>query len=448
MSLSPLQMVRSNMCIGCGGCASQEGREVAFDRYGNLQPVGQWTREPSEALERTCPFSPAARNEDQLAEELFPEAGVFPPIGRSLANYVGYAEGGFRLRGSSGGMVSWAIAELLDKGLIDAVAHVAPSEGDRLFRYRISRTMEQVESGAKSRYYPVDMSEVLREIRATPGRYAVVGVPCFIKAVQLLRREDPILRERIVFTLGLFCGHMKSARMIESFAWQMETDIDQVRRPEFRIKDPSRPANTYTTEVELKDGEVRRKDWWNLADGDWGAGFFMNPACDWCDDVVAETADISFGDAWVEPYQQDGRGTNVVVVRSPIIARLVEQAIEEERLCLQEVDSDFIHGTQAAGFRHRREGLSYRLTWRKLGLRPVKRVAPTHDIPKRRKLIYRMRRLISAGSARAFWLARKLGRPNLYVKWARGALAVYHGLAYSRGKIGAWADRFWRADHS
>jgi coenzyme F420-reducing hydrogenase beta subunit len=36
--------------------------------------------------------------------------------------------------------------------------------------------------------------------------------------VQLLRREDPVMRERIVFTLGLFCGHMKSARLVESFA--------------------------------------------------------------------------------------------------------------------------------------------------------------------------------------------------------------------------------------
>ena len=30
-----------------------------------------------------------------------------------------------------------------------------------------------------------------------------------------------MLRERIVFTLGLFCGHMKSARFVESLAWQM-----------------------------------------------------------------------------------------------------------------------------------------------------------------------------------------------------------------------------------
>ena len=33
------------------------------------------------------------------------------------------------------------------------------------------------------------------------------------------------------------------------------------------------------------DGSSAAQDWWHLADGDWGAGFFQNPACDWCDDV-------------------------------------------------------------------------------------------------------------------------------------------------------------------
>ncbi|RYG87378.1 coenzyme F420 hydrogenase, partial [bacterium] len=340
-------------------------------------------------------------------------------------------------------MVSWTLAELLRAGLVDAVAHVAPTENDRLFEYRISRTIEEIEGGAKSRYHPVEMSGVLAEIRRTPGRYAIVGVPCFIKAVQLLRREDPKLQERIVFTLGLFCGHMKSARMIESFAWQMGTDVSELRRVEHRIKDPSRPASTYTAEVELKDGEVRRKDWWNLADGDWGAGFFMNPACDWCDDVIAETADISFGDAWVEPYSSDGNGTNVVVVRSPVVAALVETAIGEGRLHLETVDADFVQQTQAAGFRHRREGLAYRLTWRKRGLRPVKRVAPDRDgVPPRRRMVYRMRRIVSRGSNRMFHLARVLHWPGLYVRWARLALGAYHAFAYSRGKLGALVDRF------
>ena len=162
----------------------------------------------------------------------------------------------------------------------------------------------------------------------------MVGVPCFIKAVQLLRREDALVRERVVVTLGLFCGHMKSARLVESFAQQMQVPLAEVEGMDFRLKDARRPANWYTAQFRLRDGRTAQRDWFHLAEGDWGAGFFQNEACNFCDDVMAETADISFGDAWVEPYASDGRGTNVVIARSPEMQALLSRALATRRLAL------------------------------------------------------------------------------------------------------------------
>jgi coenzyme F420-reducing hydrogenase beta subunit len=285
------------------------------------------------------------------------------------------------------------------------------------------------------------MSQVLREIKRNRGRYAVVGVPCFIKAVNLLRRQDPVLRERIRYTLGLFCGHMKSARMLESFARQMDVPLDSIVRSEFRIKDPTRPASTYTAEFECAGGEIVRRDWWNLVEGDWGSGFFMASACNFCDDVVAETADISFGDAWVEPYSSDGRGTNVIVVRSSLLERLLNDAVDDGRLDLRPVDAEFVRETQAAGFRQRREGLSYRLTWPRIGIKPRKRVAPSRNLTGRRKLTYRIRAHISVWSHRIYRFSCVLRWPGLYHCWGRLVVRVYHGLAYSRGRVGSLIDR-------
>ncbi|RYG20864.1 coenzyme F420 hydrogenase [bacterium] len=434
------------MCSGCGSCVGQSGAEarIEFDDYGQLQPYGDSGWQGPEAFPRTCPFSPLAADEDDLAAELYPEAPRYPTIGRFLSAHVGFAQtDGFRDRGSSGGMVSWVLEELLAKGLIDGAAHVVPTDPEtgRHFRYRISRTSEEIRQGAKSRYYPVDMAEILRTIRETPGRYAVVGVPCFIKAIQLLRREDPVIRERIAFTLGLFCGHMKSARFAESFAMQIGVPFSEVQAVDYRLKDPTRPASTYTAGITMRDGTFHKRDWWNLVDGDWGSGFFQYEACNYCDDVIAETADISFGDAWVEPYSSDGRGTNVIVTRSPVVNEIVQTAIDEGRLCLSPVDEEFIVQTQAAGFRQRREGLAYRLTWRKRGIRPRKRVAPAKPDSRRRMLIYRTRAFISRWSHRMFWLSRRMNNPAPYVRWGRAAVAFYHGFAYSRGKLGAFFDR-------
>ncbi|WP_176536626.1 MULTISPECIES: Coenzyme F420 hydrogenase/dehydrogenase, beta subunit C-terminal domain [Sinorhizobium] len=452
--LTPRRIGKSGLCIGCGACVARSSASdvtMRLDRYGHFKPKisGLSADNNPPDFAALCPFSPDARNEDEIACERFPSAKYRDPlIGRFQAAFVGHVrEASFRADGSSGGLASWTAAELLARKLVDGIAHVVPrsdGEDDRqpLFRYRISRTVEDVRDGAKSRYYPVEMSAIVDEIRRRPGRYAVVGIPCFVKAVHLLSRQDPVLSERITFTLGLFCGHMKSARFVESFAWQMQARMGDVAGVDFRLKDVRRPANWYTAQLRLRDGGTRSKDWWHLVDGDWGAGYFQNSACNFCDDVVAETADISFGDAWVEPYSSDGRGTNVVVVRSPLLQRLIADAADEGRLALDEVDADFVVRTQAAGFRQRREGLGFRLSWPRYGIRPNKRVAPKWSgLPARRMLVYWLRSSISAHSHRIFLLARALHLPIIYTRWASTMLALYQGVTYSRGWVGKLVDR-------
>ncbi|MBF7013831.1 Coenzyme F420 hydrogenase/dehydrogenase, beta subunit C-terminal domain [Novosphingobium sp. HR1a] len=425
---------------------------MEWDHYGQLGPVGRWTGEPSATFARTCPFSPSAADEDAIAADRFPQARFRDArIGRFESACVGHvAQGGFRAEGSSGGMVSWVAAELLRCGLIDGVAHVVPADpliDGRFFRYRISRDAAQIREGAKSRYYPVDLSAVLEEIRAVPGRYAVVGVPCFMKAVQLLRAHDPVIAERVAYTLGLFCGHMKSAAFVESMAWQLGAPIAEVRAVEYRRKNPDRPANWYTAHLTLADGSARWRDWWHLVDGDWGAGFFQNAACDYCDDVVSETADIAFGDAWVEPYSSDGKGSNVVIARSRQLHDMIAAAMADGRLSMQQVDAEFIAGTQAAGLRQRREGLAYRLRIAPPALPLHKRVTPgERDLPWRRKLIYRARRWISAGSHRMLAAARTLCWHGLYLRWAKASLRGYEVVTYLRGPMGRLLARLDRND--
>lgn len=445
LALSPGEIARSGLCIGCGGCTLVAADSaMRWDRDGFRKPDGAFARRKSEAVASRCPMSPAAANEDMIAADLYtaPRDGR---LGHLLACYVGHvAEGEWRANGSSGGLTSWVAAELLRTGKVDAVAHVGPEDpasSGRFFGYTLSRTPDELRRGAKSRYYPVDLSAILKTIAATAGRYAVIGVPCFIKAVNLARRADPVMAERITHTLGLFCGHQKSAHLVDSFAMQLHADMGRVRAVDYRLKDAGRPANWYRAHLQLDDGSSRAEDWMHLADGDWGAGFWQNPACNWCDDVAAETADIAFGDAWVEPHSSDGRGTNVAVVRSAELHAMIEQARGEGRLALEPVDADYVADTQAAGFRHRREGLAYRLTWARRGLRPVKRVRPSADLPWRRKAIYRLRAAITAGSHRLFALFRRTGRAGLYLGWARPTLKLYQALAWGAGPLGRWLDR-------
>lgn len=396
------KVINGGYCIGCGACTMgllDSGIKIKLDSLGFLQAnaINGLGRDSRSAA--VCPFSDTSTDEDKISGALleFPATVRDPRIGAYLNIYAGYVEtGDFRGRGSSGGFTSWVLAELLRRDLVDGVIHVKvriPDEDDkRLFHYGVSRTVEELQGGAKSHYYPVELSEMLHYIRSTPGRYAVVGLPCFIKAIRLLGKEESIFRERIRFTVGLFCGHLKSTGFAEMLAWQVGVRPDQLTAFDFRTKLANRKSSNYgVTATGLIDGEEVERTGVvsDLVGTDWGMGFFKYRACDFCDDISAETADVSVGDAWLPEFVEDSRGTNVVIVRHPDIQLLVEEGISSGVLALKPIASERAVESQSANFRHRREDLPYRLHLQDLARewRPKKRLSPSPLRDKHRRVV-------------------------------------------------------------
>lgn len=115
-----------------------------------------------------------------------------------------------------------------------------------------------------------------------------------------------------------------------------------------------------------------------LFGSDWGLGFMKCQACDYCDDLVGETADISVGDAWLPEYARNFEGTSVVIVRSPLLQDAIDAGRASGQLRLDPLPTDRVAASQAGGFRHRRAGLAARLANKQAhGVwAPPKRVAP------------------------------------------------------------------------
>ncbi len=433
-------VIAGGYCVGCGACASrpEAGFQMQFDDFGRLQarPVGDPDPTAAEAAAAVCPFADGVPNEDALNQAFFgPDLRAHDQIGRYLKTYAGYvAEDDFRARGSSGGMGTWILIELLKRGLIDGAAVVAPrrpTEDDpRLFSFTLARSAEAIRAAAKSRYYPIEMSEVVKTIRETPGRYAFVGIPCYVKAVRLLQRQDPVIRERVAYCVGLVCGHLKSTAFGAMQAWAHGIPPAALREVDFRHKLPDSPANRYGFRAVglLEAQEAERVA--AVADTygtDWGMGFFKYQACDYCDDVLAETADLVVGDAWLPEYVADSRGTNVVVARRGELVEIVEAARAAGRLALEEVSADAVARSQSAGLRHRRDGLAYRLHLARKRWHPPKRVRPdpAWSRPAFRKQ-HRLRMKLAAESHVAFKLAKAAGDFAVFTRRMDPLIARYH----------------------
>lgn len=330
-------VIVNGYCVGCGACAvpEQSPFKIVMDDYGQYQSALKDTNvfaTTQNDYEKLCPFGSGAPNEDEIGKEYFSETCEYnDQVGYYNGVFAGHVtEGDFRNKGSSGGMGTWVLNELLSKGLVDYVVHVkSETAAEDLhnipFKYQVSESLEETQQGGKSRYYPIELSEVLKTVRNKPGRYAVVGLPCFIKSIRLLQAQDPILAERIHYCVGLVCGHLKSAHYAQSLAWQMSIAPQELEGIDFRIKDPSQPANRYSTYVKgSSSSKIVPTN--QLFGADWGAGAFKYKACDFCDDVFAETADVALGDAWLPEYVQDSYGTNVVVTRNQDIRQLIVNA--------------------------------------------------------------------------------------------------------------------------
>src|SRR5690606_29794543 len=411
-------VIKNDYCIGCGACSFVDSNyRIQLDQYGMYKTTLDYPNSPDDGISaKVCPFSNSTNNEDFIAEEKFGNVKNYNKyIGKYIKNYVGYVdEGEYREKGSSGGAGKWILNELLKNDLVDYVIQVvSTNEPDNLFTFKVFAKGDDILVGSKSAYYPVNLKDPLSFIRENEGRYAITAIPCFSKAIRNICLYDTEMARKIKFIIGIICGHLKSSGFAESLGWQLGVEPHELRGIEFRGKIKGLNANekgVFATDA-LGCRSITESSK-KLLGGNWGYGFFKYKACDYCDDIVGETTDVSIGDAWIDELMKDDKGNNVLIIRNEIILEMIIKAIKEKRLQFTEVDENVIVQSQLGGIRHRREGLGYRLMNKIKNNQwvPIKRVEPSNKLPYDRKRIYRVREEIRDASHRIFKKAKEINR--------------------------------------
>lgn len=369
-----------------------------------------------DAVSRVCPFSDNADNEDQIAQSLYAALPpAHPVLGHVHKTYAGAVASDALVEGSSaGGLTTWLCAQLMRSGQVDGVIHVGPSDsGPDLFEYRVSESVEALHQNRKSKYYSASFEKALRSVVGNGRRYVFVGVPCYVKAVRLLSRQDPQVAQAVAFTVALICGHMKSSGFAELMAWQVGVPPQNLAAVDFRLKDREARSSDYRFGAKAAgEPEFLSKRANTLMGGNWGHAMFQLDACNFCDDIFGETADIAFGDAWVRPYTDRWQGANIVVSRSAALSAVLAAGVASGEIWLDDVPAEVVLHTQEGNFRHRREGLAVRLAAARKAGRwvPRKRVAPgQYKVSSRRRALIALREEMGNASHAAFQSAKQAG---------------------------------------
>lgn len=350
-------------------------------------------------------------------------------IGYFYDLFAGYSiEGEFRANGSSGGLTTWITSELFKTKQISHLIHVKKGTNGILFQYGISRSIDDIKSNSKTRYYPVELSEILDFVSKNEGQYAIVGIPDIISSVRLLSNIYPVFKERIKFYIGLICGHQKSTKFLESMVKQAGLKVEDVIDFDFRHKIPTNRADQYGIKIITNSKSVVIEK--NILFGqNWGQGLFKLESSDFTDDVFNELADITLGDAWLERFSKDPKGTNVVIIRNPIIRELFIKGIKEGRICLESLSLNEVFQSQKSHYIHTHDELGYRLYLREKANKwvPMKRVNPSNKLSFTRKKIQKNRALISLFS-HSLYLTNESRPINVYMSKMRRLTKNYENI--------------------
>lgn len=363
------QVVDNDLCIGCGLCTykcSSDALSMTWNKEGFLVAELTGICDDDAACISVCPFNPKpiepVKDETAIAD-IFLSNGTetYEKLGRLIGIYAAYSNE-FRQTSSSGGMATYIFDQLLEKGIVDHVFSVRSSaETSTHYEYKISSSKADLRDSSKTKYYPVTLATVMPELDRLEGKVAIVGVACFVKAIRLAQYQDPYLKEKIPFVAGIICGGVKSKFFTEYLASKAGVKHEDIESPNYRVKDETSFALDYSFGcVDANDGDYKRIRMREVGDM-WGTGFFKANACDFCDDVVTELADISLGDAWLEPYSEDGRGTSVIITRSPLAESIIQEGVEKSRLTVEAITPDTMRASQQGSYNHRHEGLYVRV---------------------------------------------------------------------------------------
>ena len=219
----------------------------------------------------------------------------------------------------------------------------------------IARNKADIIASQGSRYTIIPLNKLLQEIRDTPGKYAVIGLPCHNHGLREAIEVDPVLQERIVAVFGTYCGGALEPIVVPELLRTKNIPVSDITDFEFRGGEwPGQMRAIF------KDKPPQAVHYSNYKDGAYNylIGIYLPKRCQVCYDGSNLFADISVGDAWTR--SEDGKykfnSQSRTLVRSERGQQLIEKAIKRGALSLQDVSEDPSYKTHK--MRTQRKGLT------------------------------------------------------------------------------------------
>ncbi len=226
---------------------------------------------------------------------------------------------------SAGGVVTTLLKYAFENNLIDGaiVVRMSNSNPIRAEGY-IATSSEDLHGSSQSKYQPVSLVSLLKDISDFKS-IAFVGTGCQVEAVRKFCKINSKVREKIKYTIGLFCAYGNNSLegtkfLIRKLGFR---DLDKVKKISYR--NGKYPGN-FVVESNKKNKSLSKNEY------KWFSLLFTESRCMNCIDYTNELADISVGDSY-SLSADNIYGKSIVIVRNQIGIDLLNTSIKNNHIC-------------------------------------------------------------------------------------------------------------------
>jgi len=357
-------VVKYDLCLGCGMCrvtCPEQAIEIAYDTSkGQHLPIIDAAKCTNcRICLKSCSGYEVDHKKQSIAK--FGKVPENPFLGCYDELLVGYSNDvKFRKNGASGGVVAQLLMNMLDSKEIDAALVVTPNKADfHSPDLILAKTKVDLLKSQGSCYLNAPVGVKLKELLDQDLTIALVGLPCLLNSLQKSFSVLPELKNKIKYTIGLFCNGVYSGNSISAFCERKDLDLNKIEKVEFR-----RGEWPGSMKFTFKDGreELHKRDKQFQTS-------YLN-RCYYCYDFLADLADVSVGDNWLP---QNRNASNAIIIRNPEIRKFLKNITSESL----EVD-DFMESHRL--FHSRRRYTSTLLKQGRLHGKVVPNIIPTTKI--------------------------------------------------------------------
>lgn len=335
----------TRLCTSCGACAYACHSKISFKRtqrtYTSIS--AHLTEEELNEVMAVCPAKgyPIV----QTAKNLFHETtydyriGQYYTFGALKSNNTVIQQ-----QASSGGVMTALPLYLLEKGFVDGVVATTYEYKGKIVTPKtiIATSLQELLACQGSKYMPVPALQILRQVKEFNGSVAYIGTPCQIAAIRNIQKTDEVLRNKIKFCIGNFCGGFRDLR--EQKALINLSGIKSLTHFQYR-------GNGQPGYMRIVGDEKE----WKYPYPDYGklTGYMKKYRCRVCVDATAELADIACGDAWIPEFRN--KGWSLVIIRNKDLLPIVEEMVAQGLLSQQSVTLEQLVASQRGNLTSKKE---------------------------------------------------------------------------------------------